>query len=1290
MVFWYFVLVLSVDSALINCLSESGGNCDRCESGYELFSQKCIVNCPTCRVSNTPGNCDCDSNLLFDLNFTSFSDLTTDSIPVIDPNEGHIGDFSAPVPFNSQEWDSPMPTGDRGFYFEKKSSLVSNQPIIPRLDNTILVWVKILSSNGNFITMKDSSQVHYNVALRSDSWEFTIKCRMTTSNLYQNQTVTTGQIVDTNWKRFGFEIKEDNYDSILDIYEGESSVETQTAAECFPRNEADKATAKWYIGSLGADDGFSGFFYKMSFWQNDRGDKNGLLSPSSINENCGSNEYYDGSCKACDETIDVNTYPMCYSNCKGLNGHYPESGKCKPCTADCLKCTGGNFNDCLVCSNTHFLLQGICTDFCPSGYLQSVGKCLVEDEFVFHLEPHKIQNVVTDQRNLIPVLTGKDNSFYPEYDYTDPYAARDRGYYFTGSAYMQLPPHNLDSSSLLVLSPEFTLEMWVKPYLGTGTILCKQGVDSISYLEVELENYTPRVNLKLTSGLVNASGSKLQPDTWNFLAFKTYFVSSNYYVDVQVNSTVVSTDTFEQDWYKDLENPLNFTIGARNSYSFVVTNHYKGFLWSLKIHNSPKTPLVNSDTCEGCTHCPSELSGSCLPNCGIDSYSNSTHCVLCEAQCQTKGCVRNDNSCNLCEDQLCLECSDFKASCTDCIENAEDTSNCTCTPNYFWDSFEERCFLKSQVQSVCREGYYPKCEPNCTSPEYTECLACHISCKTCSGPILNECTSCEDKVLNSGRCTDCSLGTFLQGTECVNCGELCGECTSLLNCHKCVDHSSLEEGNCKCNKGYYSDKGICNRVLFNASLTVKEDNSMLVSFSEPLDSKLTTEDIEVRYKNSQLTSGIDTINLATYLVGFKYNNEILEGDQVLLRFISELDSANNSLLETKQLQGTLNYYDPHRKSASKGSRQGQTTNLVSTGIVVSASLLSPSPSSLWALLNTLQILCYISLTKNPLTPKLRGFFKELNNIFLLPNFFEYLFDPQDSPNPHEQSVEYGNESNLFLLNAWEPIIILGIVLALWPFIKFFSKCGIGFIKKKFKKYLSDYKFGVFLRIWVQYYLELSLAAFNQVMSLSELTFVCILNFSLGCFFLLAIVFSPTLLLILTKKERSMNETNTSVFFDVWGSMFYEFRQEGNSLTQHYYTFFMLKRLLYAVSLLFLTKYPLLQACVNLILMIAFAAYLLVVRPYENGILQFCNIVVELGICLIFGLVIYFLDETSKKATNSFEGIVQFLVLFVIAVQVIGSFVLFMINVKRIVKKLRDRWKNKVTCVRKVNMAELNN
>ncbi|CAD8200301.1 unnamed protein product [Paramecium octaurelia] len=88
---------------------------------------------------------------------------------------------------------------------------------------------------------------------------------------------------------------------------------------------------------------------------------------------------------------------------------------------------------------------------------------------------------------------------------------------------------------------------------------------------------------------------------------------------------------------------------------------------------------------------------------------------------------------------------------------------------------------------------------------------CHFSCKTCSGPKIDQCLSCPYGVLNSGKCY-CQSGLYQYVNKCVlTCpkyyiGNLDNQCIleCSLNCQICGNNSCN-----KCEEGYLLHLGNC-------------------------------------------------------------------------------------------------------------------------------------------------------------------------------------------------------------------------------------------------------------------------------------------------------------------------------------------------------------------------------------------------------------------------------------------------------------------------------------------------
>ena len=116
---------------------------------------------------------------------------------------------------------------------------------------------------------------------------------------------------------------------------------------------------------------------------------------------------------------------------------------------------------------------------------------------MFDLQIDGIEDIVSDKQSGIPVLTGADNMFYPEYGPTDPYAVEDRGYYFHSQSYMSLPPHISESNYLLTIGAEFTVSMWIRAKDSTGVLFEKQTETSTTIISYQLESYVPKILIRL-------------------------------------------------------------------------------------------------------------------------------------------------------------------------------------------------------------------------------------------------------------------------------------------------------------------------------------------------------------------------------------------------------------------------------------------------------------------------------------------------------------------------------------------------------------------------------------------------------------------------------------------------------------------------------------------------------------------------------------------------------------------------------------------------------------------------
>ncbi|OCT97312.1 hypothetical protein XELAEV_18009537mg [Xenopus laevis] len=228
---------------------------------------------------------------------------------------------------------------------------------------------------------------------------------------------------------------------------------------------------------------------------------------------------------------------------------------------------------------------------------------------------------------------------------------------------------------------------------------------------------------------------------------------------------------------------------------------------------------------KNCTSCPSQYvlhRGVCLQRCPDGYYNKESTCYIChpsckecsgpsDADCQTchPHAVLSDGSCKThCTDGQYLSlvgyCVDCQPQCQYCVTNLQDTGSVCLKCQY-----SQYYFLEDRCVSECPAGFYT---------EGRNCKRCNFSCKTCSGPGMDFCTSCEDGLVlsyNSMCVQSCFQGYYRDGQVCKACNSQCLTCDSERSCTSCKDPTKvLLFGEClyeSCTQQYYLDytSGTC-------------------------------------------------------------------------------------------------------------------------------------------------------------------------------------------------------------------------------------------------------------------------------------------------------------------------------------------------------------------------------------------------------------------------------------------------------------------------------------------------
>ena len=1223
-----------------------------CNSTEEI-NNICLKNCPY----GFGSPCSFTSGVVLEETFSTFSFT-------------HFQSGTGPstyFPFNNGENDDVLPMKQRGVYADSSRMIRSIDEANLYHDFTLTFWLK-LKTAGNLITK--------GVDLVIDpSASMTLKLE-NKGGMKQDGTLTfSASLNQWHYSAFTCEFSSSSGTTMKRYLDGNSSpAQTSVADYIFRHGTGNHIQIGGSVSS--------GFIYRVRILQevdtviigNDQ-----ICSGPFTTEclwSCAEDEYSDGTncqpcnfcsygcvrtedCNPCDDRLckecsDFGSGCLtCKDNaedssgtCACMPGYFLDSNyQCSPCPSNCDVCSNSNFNQCSVCSPGYFLVNEVCYPYCPSGYSPNSGVCDLSDDFVFQLQPHYIQDVVTDSKSSIPFSTGPDTSFYPDFAQGDPYPAKGRGYFFNGTSHMEYRC-GTNCSPTLVISPEFTLSMWVKPTSSSGTLFSKQK-NTAPYtksVSLELDSNYLRLNLDIP-GYTGSTSSCVLNEDWNFVAVSTSIDSTpEFRAFIQVNTTCSDFLSIGPEFLEDFQDNYYLVIGAALRGANTFTDFFSGFIWEVKLYSTQKDTysLVQSSGCKTCTHCPIDNSDECLPVCGITDYWNSTDCDSCNFECG-KGCV-NDQSCNLCADQLCRVCSDFETwTCSECVLNAKG-SPCE-----------------------CQEGYFA---------EVSWCKECHSSCKTCDGPNNNNCTSCDNLYLNSdGTCQACPDSTYLSQNTCENCPQLCTTCTNQSSCLTCVENAALNSNNlCDCEAKFKQVSSVCVENYFHASIEVSENNKLTLSFTEDLQTNLSTSDYRVLIEDLNFTVGMERRNKRTLMIDLLTEQKIPQDEPFTLEFYNStaIVSANKKVLYEDFLKGNLNEYDPYFEDVQKGVRISEGITTVALGIVLSCAILSYSFPALWSMINTLQILSYIPIAAYYLDPMLYGIFKAMDDILLVPNVFEYFLDPSSPRNQHQSSYDYGFESSYLFLNAGKYFTILSGLLVLLPFIWMLSECKNEKIQKVFSKALKEYKYGILVRLWFLAFLRMSISCFIQFWNLPGFEYLGVLSYFLSVAFTVIILVTPLCVFRFSKNNRDQISEKEERTYEVWGSVFYEFKLDTDSYAKYFYSFFTMRRILYVVSITTLNEFKAIQAVLNILIMVLYWVFLVVVRPYSELILQIANWVSEGFVCLIFIIMPILYFDPSDVIIYTTENLVLCSATLAIFTQVVASVAILVKNIVKLIKEHKER------------------
>ncbi|CAG9335917.1 unnamed protein product [Blepharisma stoltei] len=933
-----------------SCSAYTFSGCTSCISSHYLYENMCIQYCPIGYTSSS-GQCNLSSSLngfVFNLMPHQIMDTVTDLQSSLSIQTGQSSNF-----YPNYDTTDPYAAEYRGYYFLGTSYMkfVSSSLLFaPKF--TISTWINPILGTSIILSKQDSSVVIYlELGIFSDNKPIlTLKLLDGSVVSYKSSSAIVASqwnliIVSSDISSTPAQIISFNVNSVTD-----TSIDL--ASSWFEDLQASSTTliGAHYTAASTFGNYFTGFLWDLKVY-------NLVKAPSALYltscsgcsqcptdnsgsclANCPISKYWDGAACAdcstgCTSTgcvrVDINCNlcddVICYEchdytgNCVSCRPHaHLDSGKCVCdtgyswdtvtescilCYSSCKSCTGVNFYECTTCISGNYLVNGLCLSYCPSGYKASTNVCAETNAMMFDLELETLNGVIYDKASQVPILTGSTSNFYMNYDSDDPIPAPLRGMWFNGdSSILHMPKYSNYSSPLLIIGPVFTYSIWINPWSDTSTVMYTQDSSNSEEFAIKLNAGYPSIelSLKIAGFIAHQCKTPITQPEWNHVVFTLNIDALGHsYIQCTVNTIPndSSVDLGLSYYLTSKTNPSGTIGGEIQGTNYV--HYYKGFIYKIVIYHTIKTienlALAKSYCTEPCPSClPSK---KCIPNCSIDKYwfgPAYNVCSDCKSNCKY-GCKDSSIVCNLCYSTLCSNCTDYDSySCTSCVSNAENIANCTCENSY----------------GISKNLTY---------------------------------------------CAPCNTNAYTEDGYCKTCPNLCETCTNSTNCLTCIENSYLSSGLCKCNVGFNGTTN-CTEIWFYANLTVNEDNSLNLTFSNDLAVSLDSMDVLISIANvsdTNLTWTMEERNSSFYLISLDILTKVSTGTQVTLKFLNKnlVVSVSNELLKNHTLISYLYYYNPYSEDPTIHAIASQTTAVVQsiTGVALALSFINPNPSSLWSM-----------------------------------------------------------------------------------------------------------------------------------------------------------------------------------------------------------------------------------------------------------------------------------------------------------------------------------------------------
>ncbi len=795
----------------------------------------------------------------------------------------------------------------------------------------------------------------------------------------------------------------------------------------------------------------------------------------------------------------------CSSCCEpGFFQPYDNNSDCYPCSARCATC---NRSGCTSCKNGTYLLNQDCVTECGERYYEDTNDNTCSD---------CISNCSACNDAFICDICGI--GYVVNLDKTSCLPC-EPGTYYDSRVCLSCPLACLNCSSSSSCSD--CIEN--AEIRNDGICYCKLGyIYSNNACVFTVFHAVANIDANRNIFLVfdKKFMNSVIPSDIEFIVFGISYSSSSF-TFLETATKQVYMITIPSLNYSGVE---SFTLNILNHDNIYALDQSKFVESAIKVYICPiECATCNADLCFSCIYGYFLKGNACIRDCGVGYLGNTDtkKCQICPSNCWTCGYISTDFVCSKCIKNYTLELIQGSYQCVECLAgNYIENNRCLPCPNQCKEcSAELKCnsciagyilegqfckesfirttatidsssiillsfdkplmvpLLPSYIYLIIKGNIYlsPSFELSETSNNQTYNISLNnidieglsvitlyftdtssiasedysilkYSSVTISVPIEIGCPSaCAKCYIESGYyfCEECKVDYIkLQDDRCIEPIRLCDEYNmvdEIIYCIKCKNFSYMFDGvNCECfdiSNQEYDDS--CPK---SCPRGMKVDNTLYTCIYESESNTTNSTTFEDDTSQEAQDSSEDDTNQEA----------------------EDFNQSKYSIEEIKQAEDV--------KSASSIA---SSINHASSG----ASVASGGGYG-WSLVSTIQIFSFLPLISVEVPLFLKEALKAQEDYLLAYDLFEDI--EYNRSKPHKKAQEFKYKYSNFIINSGKPIFIFSVMIFLHLLSKILMKCTLGNLRTKIESIYNMFIYGIYLRYFIQIYLEILIAALLQI------------------------------------------------------------------------------------------------------------------------------------------------------------------------------------------------------------------